>query len=318
MEEAKARTEPRDTPWPAEQNKRVNQTAVFVKSVICTLLLIPSISTVILLKERVDLTCVPNNVTGIFYDTAEEDECNMRLFIAALSMVLLIPFVPETVLSSIVLANQVEAYKWKRIEAMARQRQGRSEEAIELYKASEALRRIIFVDGEVGTLASTDGMHGAETIIDRFLKYGFMSALAMSIGFLLLLPFLVLFLPFYALRSYKYMKEFESDSLLNLIGSLVSVVYFLFLLLPDITLTVILFPLSFLVVSTSESVAETFVNLVAVQIFAQLDDFLVKMIVLPRKSIGFNLEGYCDGYIQEYREWEKDCQINTDPAVTSV
>jgi len=94
-----------ESPWPTEEYRKVNSNAVVAKSLICLVLMLPTIATIRLLYERVDFECTPNNVTGVYHDTAAEDECGLKLVIAILSQLLLLPFLPETVLSSTVLAK---------------------------------------------------------------------------------------------------------------------------------------------------------------------------------------------------------------------
>ncbi|GBG26920.1 Hypothetical Protein FCC1311_031432 [Hondaea fermentalgiana] len=72
------------------------------------------------------------------------------------------------------------------------------------------------------------------------------------------------------------------------------------MLLPDFCLTVALFPLSFLVVASSESPGDIIVNIVAVQVFAQLDDIIVRMLVQHNASVGQALDAYCVGPFDEW------------------
>lgn len=106
---------------------------------------------------------------------------------------------------------------------------------------------------------------------------------------------------------------------IRVISTVFSIFYYLFLLLPDIALTIALFPLSFYVISSTETISDSFVNLVAVQVFAQLDDVLVRLLVLPRKSLGDIIDNYCDGFISEYRRNENlNSDTQDDLLVTST
>mmetsp|Transcript_3215 Transcript_3215/g.3910 ORF Transcript_3215/g.3910 Transcript_3215/m.3910 type:complete len:216 (+) Transcript_3215:131-778(+) len=204
------------------------------------------------------------------------------------------------------------AAKWKKLEAEKERWKSRNQDSIPdksiaLFKESDSLSRIVFVDGEVGTLASTDAMEGAEKIIDIFLRYGSFSGMIMSFLFLMVFPIVFMAMPIFLI-----IQTVKKGGPVSGIVHFFTILYFFFLLLPDIILNIMLFPLSFLVVYSSESVSETFVNLVAVQIFAQLDDMLVRMLVHPRKSVGMILDSYCDGYIDEYRVLEKRSCTKTE------
>lgn len=61
---------------------------------------------------------------------------------------------------------------------------------------------------------------------------------------------------------------------------------------PDIALTFLLFPVSYFVMISSDSPEDVLVNLVAVQIFAELDDIFVKMLFSPRSSAGERVLAY--------------------------
>lgn len=67
-----------------------------------------------------------------------------------------------------------------------------------------------------------------------------------------------------------------------------------FVLLPDMLLSVLLFPLSALVILSSQTAGEVLINIVAVQIFAQLDDILVKMVTRQDVSIAQTMLLYVD------------------------
>jgi len=63
-------------------------------------------------------------------------------------------------------------------------------------------------------------------------------------------------------------------------------------MLPDLAFTISLFGVSFLVMESSKTPDELFVNLVAVQVFATLDEQFVKIIMRPRRSVGESLGNY--------------------------
>eukprot|EP00924_Labyrinthula_sp_SR-Ha-C_P010807 maker-scaffold_35-snap-gene-2.88-mRNA-1 protein AED:0.00 eAED:0.00 QI:168/1/1/1/0.66/0.5/4/295/368 len=69
--------------------------------------------------------------------------------------------------------------------------------------------------------------------------------------------------------------------------------FFIFLL-PDILLTFSLFPISYFVMHSSKSPDEVVVNLVAVQVFATLDEIFVKMLMRPREDVGETIQNYCE------------------------
>ena len=61
---------------------------------------------------------------------------------------------------------------------------------------------------------------------------------------------------------------------------------------PSLLLNLALFPLAYVVIFSSQTIAETFVNLVAVQIFASLSDVFVAQIFTPEKAIASTLTLY--------------------------
>lgn len=61
---------------------------------------------------------------------------------------------------------------------------------------------------------------------------------------------------------------------------------------PSLLLNMALFPLAYVVIFSSQTIAETFVNLVAVQIFASLSDVFVAQIFTPEKAIASTLTLY--------------------------
>ena len=64
------------------------------------------------------------------------------------------------------------------------------------------------------------------------------------------------------------------------------------ILVPEFYLTLLLVPLSILVINSSGSISDTLVNLVALQIFSTLDDELVRILLRPQKSVGQLLDNY--------------------------
>lgn len=63
-------------------------------------------------------------------------------------------------------------------------------------------------------------------------------------------------------------------------------------MLPDVLLTLALFPTSYLVMVSSQSPEDLVVNLVAVQVLATLDDQFVKTLLRPRASVGDAIQNY--------------------------
>jgi len=101
------------------------------------------------------------------------------------------------------------AAKWKKLEAEKERWKSRNQDSIPdksiaLFKESDSLSRIVFVDGEVGTLASTDAMEGAEKIIDIFLRYGSFSGMIMSFLFLMVFPIVFMAMPIFLIIQYVY------------------------------------------------------------------------------------------------------------------
>mmetsp|Transcript_1846 Transcript_1846/g.2116 ORF Transcript_1846/g.2116 Transcript_1846/m.2116 type:complete len:237 (+) Transcript_1846:151-861(+) len=58
---------------------------------------------------------------------------------------------------------------------------------------------------------------------------------------------------------------------------------------PSLVFNLALFPLSFLIIFSSQTVGETFVNLVAVQIFASLADTFIVMVFRPERQLASTL-----------------------------
>ena len=75
-------------------------------------------------------------------------------------------------------------------------------------------------------------------------------------------------------------------------GESKGVALYLLVITPDFFLCVLFVPLSVLVINSSSSLTDILVNLVALQIFSQLDDVLVRMLLRPMKSIGTVLDSY--------------------------
>mmetsp|Transcript_17329 Transcript_17329/g.19723 ORF Transcript_17329/g.19723 Transcript_17329/m.19723 type:complete len:316 (+) Transcript_17329:133-1080(+) len=72
-------------------------------------------------------------------------------------------------------------------------------------------------------------------------------------------------------------------------------------MIPDLLSTGSLFLVSFLVMDSSNSADELVVNLVAVQIFASIDDSFVQMILRPRASVASALRSYSNYSSKEER-----------------
>lgn len=63
-------------------------------------------------------------------------------------------------------------------------------------------------------------------------------------------------------------------------------------MLPDLVLTLALFPLSYFVMQSFNNPEEVLVNLVALQIFADLDDLFIPLLLRPRQSVGDAIQNY--------------------------
>lgn len=110
-------------------------------------------------------------------------------------------------------------------------------------------------------------------------------------GGLIFALFVALFGPIFFILLVLYLIIIDSGDLTPCEGILV-LFYYIFGIMPDWILAYALFPLSVLVILSSQTVGEVLINLVAMQIFAQLDDILVKMIVRPDLSNGQVLLSY--------------------------
>lgn len=67
---------------------------------------------------------------------------------------------------------------------------------------------------------------------------------------------------------------------------------YILVIIPEFLLSMLFIPLSVLVINSSTSLTDILVNLVALQIFSQLDDVVVRMLLRPMKSIGTVLDSY--------------------------
>lgn len=77
------------------------------------------------------------------------------------------------------------------------------------------------------------------------------------------------------------------------------------ILIPEFYVTLLLVPLSIIVINSSGSVTDTLVNLVALQIFSTLDDELVRILLRPKKSVGQLLDNYLN---PEYEAEQMDVE----------
>lgn len=71
---------------------------------------------------------------------------------------------------------------------------------------------------------------------------------------------------------------------------------FAVVIIPELFTTLLLLPLSILVINSSDNLTDVLVNLVALQVFSQIDDVLVRILLRPAGSLGRLLDIYLAPY----------------------